>query len=127
MSWITCVPAHHIGSAEWYLADMMDTFEASLETGYRHFLYGDKEGVADKLAGVLRERYPGIKIVGTYCPPFRPLTEGEVADISAEINRSRADVIWCGLGCPKQERWMGQFRPLVDARPEATEKGAGKR
>jgi N-acetylglucosaminyldiphosphoundecaprenol N-acetyl-beta-D-mannosaminyltransferase len=103
---------------------MMDTFEASVERGYRHFLYGGKEGVAEKLSRVLRQRYPGIEIVGTYCPLFRPLTEREVADISAEINRSGADVVWCGLGCPKQERWMAQFRPLVQV-PVLIGVGAG--
>ena len=103
---------------------MVRTFEASHERGYRHFFYGGKEGVADKLSGVLRESYAGIEIVGTCTPPFRPLTEREVADISATINRSEADVVWCGLGCPKQETWMDQFRPLLDA-PVLIGVGAG--
>jgi len=94
---------------------MMDVYAVSPKRGYRHFLYGGKEGVADKLADVLRQKYPGIQVVGTYCPPFRTLTDQEVTDVQNQINESKANIVWCGLGCPKQERWMNQFRPLVDA------------
>jgi N-acetylglucosaminyldiphosphoundecaprenol N-acetyl-beta-D-mannosaminyltransferase len=99
-----------------YAPDIMNAvFAASPARGWRHFLYGGKEGVAEDLAVKLRERYPGIAIVGTNCPPFRPLTSVEVDAVAAEIDRSGADIVWCGLGCPKQERWMATFRPRVRA------------
>lgn len=99
-----------------YAPDIMNAvFEVSPARGYRHFLYGGKEGVADELATRLRDAYPGIQIVGTWCPPFRALTDDEVTTVAAQINASAADVVWCGLGCPKQERWMATFRPLLDA------------
>jgi len=67
------------------------------------------------LAEKLRARFPGIQIAGTVCPPFRPLTEEESRDLVARIDGSRADIVWCGLGCPKQERWMAAFRPRLEA------------
>ena len=81
----------------------------------RSFLDGGKEGVADRLASVVRSRFPGSEIVGTHCPPFRPLTAGEEDALVAEIDASGADIVWVGLGCPKQERWMARFRPRLRA------------
>lgn len=108
-----------------YAPDIMNaTFAVSPERGYRHYLYGGKEGVASALKHVLEKRFPGIEVVGTHCPPFRPLTDDEVSTRAAAINRSGAQVVWCGLGCPKQERWMARFRPLLEA-PVLIGVGAG--
>ena len=52
---------------------MLRLCERSLTRGYRHFLYGGKPGVADQLRTELIRRFPGLRIVGTYTPPFRPL------------------------------------------------------
>jgi len=76
------------------------------EHGLRHYFLGGAEGVADKLAGVLSEKYPGLEVAGTYCPPFRPLTEAEDAELVAEVNATGPDIVWVGLGAPKQEIWM---------------------
>ena len=103
---------------------MLEVFRRSPEAGYRHFFYGGREGVADTMAARLRADYPGIRIVGTYCPPFRPLTEAEIEDLTSTINASNADIVWCGLGCPKQERWMDLFRPRLNA-PVLIGVGAG--
>ena len=103
---------------------MLAEFSVSAARGHRHFFYGGREGVADKLKRVLEQRFHGIEIVGTYCPPFRPLTKFEVGDVAATINASGASIVWCGLGCPKQERWMAQFRPLLEA-PVLIGVGAG--
>jgi N-acetylglucosaminyldiphosphoundecaprenol N-acetyl-beta-D-mannosaminyltransferase len=85
---------------------MLAVCERSAERGFRNFLYGGREGVAERLSARLRERFPRLQIVGTYCPPFRPLTEEEDARVVAMINRSGADIVWVGLSTPKQERWM---------------------
>ncbi len=94
---------------------MMEVFRKSPEAGTRHFLYGGKAGVAEKLKRILEERFPGIEISGFFCPPFRPLEPAEKKEVVKLINSSRPDIVWCGLGCPKQERWMAEFRPLLDA------------
>ena len=94
---------------------MMETFHLGKKQRYRHFLYGGKEGVAQILADHIKSRYPGNEVVGTYCPPFRPLTENEKQTISSEINNINPDIVWVGLGCPKQEFWMAEFRPLLEA------------
>jgi len=70
------------------------------------FFYGGADGVADELAAKLTERFPGLVSVGTMCPPFRPLSDQEVADECRVINESNADIVWVGLLTPKQERWM---------------------
>lgn len=81
----------------------------SVTRGYRHFLYGGAEGVAYELKGSLERKFAGIKIVGTYTPPFRPLNEEEERDVLTQIQSSHADVVWIGLSTPKQERFMAQF------------------
>lgn len=81
----------------------------SVARGYRHFLYGGAQGVAHELKESLELKFPGIAIVGTYTPPFRPLNKDEERDVLAQIRSSRADVVWIGLSTPKQERFMAQF------------------
>jgi N-acetylglucosaminyldiphosphoundecaprenol N-acetyl-beta-D-mannosaminyltransferase len=77
---------------------------------YRHFFYGGEPGVAEKLAESLKRRFPGLQVVGTFSPPFRPLNTNEDEDILAMISAAAPDVIWVGLGAPKQERWMHEHK-----------------
>jgi N-acetylglucosaminyldiphosphoundecaprenol N-acetyl-beta-D-mannosaminyltransferase len=81
------------------------------ETGakYRHFFYGGAPGVADLVSRSLQERH-GIRVAGTYCPPFRPLTEAEEADVQRIVAAAAPDILWVGLSTPKQEKWMYQHR-----------------
>jgi N-acetylglucosaminyldiphosphoundecaprenol N-acetyl-beta-D-mannosaminyltransferase len=80
-------------------------------TGQRLYLYGGRnQGALVQLALNLRQRYPGIKIVGGYSPPHRPLTDEERMAVVQEINDSDADVVWAGIGVPKQEKWMADMR-----------------
>ena len=78
--------------------------------GYSHFLYGGAPGAPEALAAVLTQRYPGLRVAGMYSPPFRALTPEEDENAVRMINESGADVLWVGLGCPKQERWMYEHR-----------------
>ena len=80
--------------------------EKSVDNGYSHFLYGGGTGVPQRLAENLSHRFPGIRIVGCYYPPFRPLTQSEDDRVVKAINESGADILWVGLGAPKQEYWM---------------------
>jgi len=85
---------------------MLACCERSVARGYRHFFYGGGEGVALRLADRLRQRYPGLRVAGTYTPPFRPLGAAEDQEIVREINSADPDIVWVGLSTPKQERWM---------------------
>ncbi len=90
-----------------YGPDMMAAVcEESVSKGHRHFLYGGAEGVADQLKQKLEERFPGIQIVGTFCPPFRQMSGEEDMDVIQRIDSTNADIVWVGLSTPKQERWM---------------------
>jgi N-acetylglucosaminyldiphosphoundecaprenol N-acetyl-beta-D-mannosaminyltransferase len=83
--------------------------------GRRHYFYGGAPGVADALVERLRTAYPGLEVAGVHCPPFRQLSQAEEAEVASAINAARPDIVWVGLGAPKQEFWMARFRPLLDA------------
>jgi N-acetylglucosaminyldiphosphoundecaprenol N-acetyl-beta-D-mannosaminyltransferase len=90
--------------------------ERSALTGARMYLYGGRnQGALVQLALNLRRRFPGVKIVGGYAPPYRELDDEEQDAINGEINRSKADVVWVGIGVPKQEKWMAAMRSRLDA------------
>ena len=78
--------------------------------GYRHFFYGGAPGVAKALAEKLKAQFPMLEVAGVHSPPFRPLTPEEDAREVEMIIHSAADVLWVGLGCPKQECWMYEHR-----------------
>ena len=85
-------------------------------TGRRFYLYGGRnQGALQELARNLRLRHPGVQIVGGYAPPFRELTPEEEASVAADIRRTGADVVWVGIGVPKQEKWMARMRDRLDA------------
>ncbi|MGI8594324.1 MAG: WecB/TagA/CpsF family glycosyltransferase [Solirubrobacteraceae bacterium] len=90
--------------------------ERTADTGVRHFLYGGRnQGALVQLVTNLRHQNPGLRIVGGFSPPFRPPTSEDDDAIVAEINRSGADVVWVGIGQPKQEEWMARLRGRLDA------------
>ena len=93
---------------------MGEIFKISAEKGYRHYFYGSKEETLETLFQKLTDYYPGIQIVGMYSPPFRPLTKVEDKAIIKEINESRPDFVWIGLGAPKQEKWMAVHQGKID-------------
>jgi N-acetylglucosaminyldiphosphoundecaprenol N-acetyl-beta-D-mannosaminyltransferase len=85
-------------------------------TGTPIYLYGGRsEDALALLKERLGERFPGLCIVGGYSPPFRPLTHAEREHVAAEIDASGAQVVWVGTGQPKQELWMSEMRPLLQA------------
>ena len=81
--------------------------------GLRHFFYGGSQDTLDTLKTVLEEKYHGIQIAGMYSPPYRPLTEEEDKEAVKIINESNPDIIWVGLGAPKQEKWMADHKGKV--------------
>jgi len=89
---------------------------AAAVTGQRFYLYGGRDQDALMTLGMsLRKRFPGINIVGGFAPPFRTLTDEEQSAVAEDINESEADVVWVGIGVPKQEKWMASLRPSLEA------------
>jgi N-acetylglucosaminyldiphosphoundecaprenol N-acetyl-beta-D-mannosaminyltransferase len=107
----------HRQASRVYGPDLMALYcERSARTGVRMYLYGGRTDEAlQQLTTALRRRYPGLRIVGGYSPPFRPLTHEEERDVIDDINASGADVVWVGTGQPKQEKWMAAMRGRLEA------------
>lgn len=95
---------------------MLEACSRFVARGCRHFLYGGWPAEAvEELASKLRERCPGIQIVGTYAPPFRPISPEEDMMIVEHINAAKPDIVWIGLGAPKQDIWAQSHLDRVAA------------
>lgn len=81
--------------------------------GWKHYLYGSTPQTINRVKEVIENMYPKIKIVGTYSPPFRPISQTEDENIIKSINDASPDFIWVALGAPKQEKWMAQHQGKV--------------
>ena len=88
--------------------------EAGIAKGWRHFFLGGGPGVADDLAAEMSARYPGLIVAGTECPAFRQLSAGATDDMVDRINAARPDLVWVGLGSPKQDIWMSRIAQRLD-------------
>ncbi len=88
----------------------------SAEKGYTHFFFGGNDGVADQLKNALTQRFPGLNVVGTYTPPFRPLTAEEELELARKVAEVKPDFFWVGLSTPKQERFMDQYISKLDTK-----------
>jgi len=88
-----------------YGPELMQTFCQHTGDKYRHFFYGGAPGVATTLADTLRRSHE-IRIAGCHSPPFGALSSDADDEVVAMLNRANADILWVGLGTPKQERWM---------------------
>jgi N-acetylglucosaminyldiphosphoundecaprenol N-acetyl-beta-D-mannosaminyltransferase len=82
--------------------------ELAARQGWSSYFYGGAPGVAEVLARKFQSALPGLRVAGVYSPPFRELSEAELAHDAAVINGSGAAIVWVGLGAPKQERWMAE-------------------
>ena len=92
-------------------SDVMEAFfQRAQQKGYRSYFYGTSDATLAALSKRLKDRFPGIAIAGTFSPPFRTLNDEEEADHVEAINASGADVLWVGLGLPKQDRWIARNR-----------------
>ncbi|HWX44648.1 MAG TPA: WecB/TagA/CpsF family glycosyltransferase [Solirubrobacteraceae bacterium] len=100
-----------------YGPDLMAAFcTRAARDGTPIYLYGGRTPAAlELLTARLRERFPGLRIVGGYSPPFRDLTAAEEWEAIERIDGSGAQVVWVGTGQPKQERWMRHMRPRLRA------------
>lgn len=94
---------------------MEEIFKISEEKKYTHYFYGSTEETLYKLEKKLKIKYPKLKIVGEYSPPFRKLTEEEDIKIVEDINKVKPDFVWVGLGAPKQEIWMYEHKIRINS------------
>ncbi|MFN5170114.1 MAG: WecB/TagA/CpsF family glycosyltransferase [Cyclobacteriaceae bacterium] len=92
---------------------MGDILEEAARQQLAVYYLGSTPAVLDRLVAATLARYPGLKIAGALSPPFRPLTLDDNSEIVEKINSSGAQIIFVGLGCPKQERWMSQVTHRV--------------
>jgi N-acetylglucosaminyldiphosphoundecaprenol N-acetyl-beta-D-mannosaminyltransferase len=99
-----------------YGPELMSRYsERCAQRGHRVWLYGGRDqGTLVQLALSLRRSHPGIRIVGGYSPPFRPLGEEEEDALVRQINDAKPDILWVGIGVPKQEKWMARMRERLD-------------
>ncbi len=116
LAWALRKLGHDI-DARVYGPELMDRACArSAQSGQRHYLYGgrDEQALA-QLAANLLDRHPDLQLAGGYSPPFRELSDPELDEIATRINAARPDVVWVGIGVPKQEKWMAAMRSRLDA------------
>lgn len=94
---------------------MLKTFEASNKPNspFRHFLLGGKSNTLDKLTTRITKEFPNANIAGIYSPPFGAWPDNETQSIIQAIRDSRANLVWVGLGCPKQEHWIAKNKHLL--------------
>jgi N-acetylglucosaminyldiphosphoundecaprenol N-acetyl-beta-D-mannosaminyltransferase len=95
---------------------MKEVCRRSVASGSTHFLYGGNPGIAVELKSNLEKWYPGIRIVGTYTPPFRPLTDAEKQELQQQLQQLAPDIVWIGLSTPKQEQFMAENLASLNCR-----------
>jgi N-acetylglucosaminyldiphosphoundecaprenol N-acetyl-beta-D-mannosaminyltransferase len=89
---------------------MLQCLAATQGEPFSHFLLGGTEELLDDLRGKLLQRFPALRIAGTFAPPFGAWSEQDDATMLARIRESKARFVWVGLGCPKQELWLARHR-----------------
>ena len=94
---------------------MLEVCEEAAKHGWTSFFYGGRDGIPERLAEKLTGRFPGLQVVGTYSPPFRPLTTREQHEVVRMINDANPDLLWVGLSTPKQERWVADHVDRLDS------------
>ncbi len=93
---------------------MLEYCKYAVSKGRKHFFYGGEKGVAELVSDRLKKKISGLNVVGTYSPPFRPLTNKEENNVKNMIEESGAEVLWVGLGAPKQEHWIAEHCGKID-------------
>jgi N-acetylglucosaminyldiphosphoundecaprenol N-acetyl-beta-D-mannosaminyltransferase len=113
--WLSRLAGHSFVSRVYGPDLMLAEMAASVDSGHRHFFYGGREGVAERLAGAMGARFPGVRIVGTSTPPFGSAQELCNTQTASMIDAAQPDIVWIGVSTPKQELWMSCMRPLLKA------------
>jgi N-acetylglucosaminyldiphosphoundecaprenol N-acetyl-beta-D-mannosaminyltransferase len=95
---------------------MLEVFRRKEFAQATHFFYGGREGIARELRDKIQQQFPWVRIVGTYTPPFRDLSDSEEAELITSIAAVKPDIIWVGIGCPKQEIFMARYLPNLETK-----------
>ncbi len=112
--WALRLMGHHVERV--YGPDIMQAVcSRSMSEGWQHFFYGGTPDVVEKLIEVLTSQHPNLLVAGFESPPFRELTREEDEAIVNRINESQAQIVWVGLGSPKQDIWMATHRAQLNA------------
>lgn len=93
---------------------MLHICDVGRQFGLSHYFLGGAVGIAERLAAKLKRKYPGLVVAGWCAPPFHELTHQEDAQIIAGINSVHPDLLWVGLGAPKQEKWIARHLWKID-------------
>ena len=91
-----------------------EVMERGLARGTRHYLHGSDEATVAALAEALRDRFTGVKIVAAESPPFGEVTDQQLDDLAGRLQATLADVVWIGLGTPKQDDVVDRLRSRFD-------------
>jgi len=113
--WLSRLAGHAFVSRVYGPDLMLAEMAASEKTGHRHYFYGGRDGVAERLADVMRRKFPSVRIVGASTPPVATAQELCNAETAERINQAAPDIVWVGVSSPKQEFWMSCMRPLLAA------------
>jgi N-acetylglucosaminyldiphosphoundecaprenol N-acetyl-beta-D-mannosaminyltransferase len=99
-----------------YGPDLMRTIFADASFGRaKHFFFGATDETLSLLQKQLKTQHSHLQIVGGYAPPFRPNAQREDQAVIDKINQAQPDILWVGLGSPKQDFWMSIHRNLLNA------------
>jgi len=94
---------------------MLDSLQRCEEQQLSVFLYGSTPEVLESIRNFINVKFPHVKLAGIISPPFRTLSEEENKVMINQINASGANIVFVGLGCPKQEMWMAKNSPSINA------------
>ncbi len=89
---------------------MRDLCIKGQELGWRHYFYGGEEKTLGLLEKQLKQIAPSIKIVGMFAPAFNAQARLEDQAVLAQIEAAKPDILWVGIGSPKQDFWMSMHR-----------------
>jgi N-acetylglucosaminyldiphosphoundecaprenol N-acetyl-beta-D-mannosaminyltransferase len=116
LAWALRKLGHDIDARVYGPELMARACERAQRSGQRFYLYGGRdERVLAQLVANLLDRHPALQLAGGYSPPFKELSDADLDAIAQRINAARPDVVWVGIGVPKQEKWMAAMRGRLDA------------
>lgn len=113
---VVAAKTHGLKLKKYHGPDFFEDILREGETyGWSHYFLGGKEGISDKLTAKFVKKYPRLKILGSYSPPFRELTLDEENQMIKNINKLKPNFVWVSLGLPKQEKWIAKYRNQLNA------------